>query len=202
MLTVLAAGTVVHHRQHAVFRSAAPLLILASFLGLLHVFGAMIFLVLAPTSFTCSALNWCIQLGATLLLSPILAKAWRIHRIFGRRKLHVVKLSNGKLLTAILAVTVMDLIVLAAWYATSLPEVATTSQFITMGGSLNLVQQTQYQQCSYSGQSQAFFTAECVVKGAALVAGVLLAFSTRSVAGRFNESKAVGPYTKAHSSPV
>ena len=116
LLTVLAAAVVIWHRQHAVFRSAAPLLILVSFVGLLHVFSGIIFLVLPPTSFSCSAFNWCVQLGFTLLLSPILAKAWRIWQIFGRRKLHVVKLSNRKLLIGILAFTVCDLVILASWY--------------------------------------------------------------------------------------
>ena len=191
LLTVAAAVVVIRHRQHAVFRSASPLLILASFVGLLHVFAAIVFLVLPPTSFSCSALNWCIQLGFTLLFTPILAKAWRIWRIFGRRKLHVVKVTNSRLLTAILAATVCDLILLAAWYATSLPGVVLTTQSASTGGTLNLLQETDYGSCSYSGRSASFFAAECIIKGAALLSGVLLAFSTRRVTGRFNESKSV-----------
>ena len=196
LLTVVAALIVVWHRQHAVFRSAAPVLLLVSFVGLLHVFTAILFLVTPPTSFSCSALDWCIQLGATLVLSPILAKAWRIWQIFGRRKLHVVRLSNRKLLLAIAAATACDLIILAAWYSTSLPSVGTTSQFVSTGGTLNLVQETDYPSCSYDGQSQKFFAAECVIKSAALVAGVLLAFSTRRVTGQFNESKSGGRTTE------
>ena len=194
LLTVAAAVVVVLYRQHPVFRSAAPMLLLVSFVGLLHVFSAIVFLVLPPASFSCSAFNWCIQLGFTLLLSPILAKAWRIWRIFGRRKLHVVKLSNRKLLAAILAATACDLAILAAWYATDLPSVVTTTQVTSTGGSLDLSQETDYASCSYSGQSKRFFAAECVIKGAALAAGVLLAFSTRRVTGTFNESKSVGRY--------
>ena len=200
LLTVVAAVVVVLLRQHVVFRSAAPLLVLVSFAGLLHVFSAIIFLVLPPTSFTCSAFNWCIQFGFNLLVSPIVFKAWRIWRIFGRRKLHVVKLSNRKLLAAIATISACDLIYLAAWYATSPPAVVSTSQSSSTGGTLNLYQETDYTSCSYGvGQSRSFFAAECVIKGAALVGGVLLAFSTRQVTGRFNESKSVGQQHSSYS---
>ena len=112
----------------------------------------------------------------------------RIYRIFGRRKLQVVKLSNARLLRAFLLILAGDVLYLIVWQAVA-PMSAVDSTALEADQRYHV-----YRQCSYAASptSLHLFTASAVIKLSWLAVGVLLAFSTRQVRDTFNESKSVG----------
>ena len=112
----------------------------------------------------------------------------RIYRIFGRRKLQVVKLSNARLLRAFLLILAGDVLYLIVWQVVA-PMSAVDSTALEADQRYHV-----YRQCSYAASptSLHLFTASAVIKLSWLAVGVLLAFSTRQVRDTFNESKSVG----------
>ena len=183
-----AALFIARNAQHSVYRSSSPVFVYISLLGVLALFVDMQLLtVSSPSDAECSALNWVTQLGYTLLFGPLFLKAYRIYRIFGKRRLKVVKLSNARLLSWLAALLVCDVVYLGVWQSVA-PVVAVTTLQLETDQRMH-----SYVQCSfgYSSASYDFFIASAVLKAAWLLVGVLLAFSTKSASGTFNESKAI-----------
>jgi hypothetical protein len=86
-----------YHRNHPLYRSTAPAFLAVSLIGIICFLIACVVLTQPfPSNNTCTALNSVLQLGFTLLFAPLFLKSFRLWRIFGRRKLKVVKISNGK----------------------------------------------------------------------------------------------------------
>jgi len=186
--TIATFAFIVQLRHHPVIRSTAPAFQSVCLLGIVFLLAAMQLLVVpSPTDSVCSAVNWLTQLGFTLLFGPPFMKALRIYRIFGRRKLKVVKISNVKLMAWYGVILLAEMIYLAVWQG-----IAPMSSLITTQLESDQREHS-YQQCSFSAlpSGQHFFAAVIVVKGVWLASGILLAFHTRSVTDTFNESKAV-----------
>lgn len=188
--TIIACFIVLFNRSHAVFRSASPLLMVVSLTGVVLAFVCAILLVESNTPALCTAANWTGQLAFTLVFCPLLAKTYRIYRIFGRQRLKVVRITNRRLLTFVFALVVLDATVQTVWQLVAPMTTATTSRFSSNG--VRAVE-TVYTQCASVGTaSQVLFIGTVVVKALLLVAGVLLAFGTRQVSDAFNESKSIG----------
>ena len=189
LVTAVFIGLTVRYRQHALLRSASPLFMVVSLLGVMLLFGAILALVLTPTASSCAAFSWLIQLGFTVTFAPLFAKAYRIYRIFGRRKLSVVKISNRRLLAAVILTILADVILLSVWHSVAPPTVSVIVQLTTTA--TGTIQQNGYPQCAWNGTSASFMGVECGIKVVSLCLGVMLAFSTRQVTDRFNDSKSI-----------
>ena len=187
---LVALYIVLLNRVHGAFRSASPLFMAVSLVGVLAAFVCAALLVATPSARVCSAVNWTGQLAFTLVFTPLLAKTYRIYRIFGRQRLKVVRLTNNRLFAAVCALVALDVAMLSGWQAVAPMDAVTTARFSSEDG--DRVGETVYTQCSYTGAAQKFFIGEVVVKTLLLIAGVLLAFSTRQVTEAFNESKSIG----------
>ena len=182
--TLVAMALIYFRRQQTAVKVASPVFIWLSLMGLLCLYTALLLLVQPVTATSCSGLNWSYNLGFTLTLAPLLVKAWRVHRIFNRRKMRVVKISNSQLLLVVGALLTMETGLLIAWQAVAPMSPSTISQQESNVQHL-------YTQCAYTGSSIGFFAAAGLSKGLMLVMGVLLAFNTRDVAQQFNESKSI-----------
>ena len=184
--TLASMAVVWRRRRQSGFKVASPAFIWLSLLGLLCLFTALLLLVQPVSAGVCSALNWMANLGFTLTLAPLLVKAWRVHRIFNRRKMRVVRITNLRLLLMVAALLTMELALLIAWQSHAPMAPSTLAQQQSNGAGERL-----YTQCAFSGASLGFFAAAALSKGLMLAAGVLMAFSTRDVAQQFNESKSI-----------
>jgi len=121
-----------------------------------------------------------------LTFAPLFAKTWRIYRIFGRKRLSVIKISNRKLAGMVGALLAAELAILAAWEAVGPLQPVTTIQIL---GSPAV--EYQYTQCGTSAEGTRFLVVIGVTKGLLLIYGALLAFSTRRVSSSFNESQSI-----------
>jgi hypothetical protein len=185
MVTLYAAFTFVY-RNHALIRSASPLFLFISFLGLLLMFGSIIALVSPVTAASCDAFNWLLNCGVMCTFGPLFAKTWRIYRIFGRRKLSVIKISNRKLLAIVGVLFMVELILMIVWQSVSPLQPYLT---VTTSGSPTVT--TDYLQCSTQGSGSTMLAVIGVEKGLLFVFGALMAFSTRKVSSQFNDSSQV-----------
>ena len=119
------ALTAVFHR-HSVMRAASPVFLSLTLLGLAVMFVSSLMLSLPPSTGSCAGLSWCFHLGFQLAFAPLLAKTYRVYRIYGGQKLSVVKLSNSRLALIVAALLALELALLAAFQIVS-PDAPTDS---------------------------------------------------------------------------
>ena len=184
LLTMAVVCMIGVYRRHPVIRSSSPTFMLLSMAGIMCLFIAAIILVLPPAEHTCKALNWLWNLGFDLTFAPLFAKTWRIYQIFGRKKLSIIKITNTKLALLVAAQLAVDFVLLIVWQVLSPLQPYLTAQLTN-----NTVHD--YTQCGVADSGVVLFAVVCVVKGASLLFGALMAFSTRHVSSSFNESSAI-----------
>lgn len=188
LLAVLAvAAAISKYRHKVVIRSASHAFLLATLIGLLLLFISMILLVRPPSHATCASLAWTVDIGLFLTFAPIVARLYRIYKIFARSKLKVVRMSNNKLAAYMIAIAAVDVIILSVW-TTEAPLQPTITHVYSDNG----IQDTQYEQCNIVSSGVVYLVVLGVMKAVMLFYGAILSFSTRKVASLFNESSAVG----------
>ena len=189
----VAAVLVWYHHAHPVIRSASPLFLLLSILGVALLFGSAFVLVVSASAVSCSAFSWLLNVGLQLCFAPLFAKTYRIYRIFGRRKLSVVQLSNRRLLVLVALMLAVEAVLMAAWQAVApLAPLVVQQTSSTQRNEAGNAIVSQYVQCGVpAGQSMSLFAVVCVEKGLLFVFGALMAFSTRKVNSTFNESQGI-----------
>ena len=187
-----------HSRHHPVVRSASPLFLLLSVTGVALLFVSGYLLVSTVTPATCTAFSWLVNFGLMLTFAPLFAKTWRIYRIFGRKKLSVVVISNRRLLVLVAVMLGCELLLLATWqWVGNLQPITndvTTSSLVssTVPAVAARLVVDEYVQCGVSsGAPRSLFAVICVEKGLLFVFGALMAFTTRKVTSSFNESAGI-----------
>ena len=186
------------YRQHPIIRSASPLFLLLSVGGVALMFGSGFALVAPVSTSSCSTFSWLLNFGLCLCFAPLFAKTWRIYRIFGRKKLSVVAISNRKLLSMVGVLVLAELALMAAWQAVgNLQPIAsyqTTSDRVVLSVSTDTTRfiVDEYVQCGVpAGGGKTLFVVVLVEKGLLFVFGALMAFTTRKVKSTFNESSGI-----------
>ena len=179
------ALTAVFHR-HSVIRAASPVFLCLTLLGLAVMYVSSLMLSLPPSTSSCAGLSWCFHLGFQLAFAPLLAKTYRVYRIYGGQKLNVVKLSNSRLALIVVALIAMEVALLAAFQIVSPMRPLIVSR--TSGSPLRL---HDYAQCSVDSSGMPLFLALCIEKGVVLLLGALMAFSTRRVSATYSESSGI-----------
>jgi hypothetical protein len=136
---------------------------------------------------------WCIlkvsllAIGFGLIMGNLLAKNWRIYKIFNSSKMTSLVIKDTDLLKFSGVILVIEVALLLCYFLLSGPprpiEIQSTSD------SLLLIIQ-----CAVpSAFIQLFFTiALLVFNGLLILCGVVLAYKSRNVEGSFNESKYIG----------
>ena len=183
LLGIIASLVVVAmYHSHPVIKSASTWFVFTSMFGVGLMFASIFFLVSDVNSANCAAFDWFLNVGFTMTFAPLLAKTWRIYRIFGRKKLSVVKVTNRKLGVIVATIITCELIIMSLWQGISplQPVVSTDYSGTTY---------TQYTECSTVDEGSNFLIAVAVMKASMLLYGAILAFSTRRVTDHFNESQ-------------
>ena len=175
------------YRSHPVIRSSSPHFVSTSLLGVCVLLCGTYVMLQPASSATCSAMAWLWSFGFSLTFAPLFAKTWRIYRIFGRKKLSVVKIGNNRLATLVLAILTLDVLLMAVWQAVSPLQPYVTTQYT---GSSPVVQ-TDYTQCGVGGSGRSLLALVAVSKAVLLMFGALMAFTTRKVSSTFNESSGI-----------
>ena len=187
--TLLTLCAFVRYRRDTRLRASSPLIMSISLLGILFLYVALVCIVAQPSTWSCDVMGWLLQLGYTLTFAPLLAKAYRIYRIFGRKRLRVLRSTDRQLLLFVGAALAIDVVMLTA-------AAVNTGNGLLQPVSFTILQSSDLRQHVYSACTPApgastVFVLEAIIKIGMLIAGVLLAFATRGVADEFNESKSM-----------
>ena len=185
---LITIGSLYKYRQHPSIRGASPIFLAQVAVGLALLGGSLVAWASPVTESSCLAFQWLVDLGFTLAFAPLFAKTWRIYQIFSAKKIKVVKITNGRLVWAVLAMLAFELVVLSAWTGVSPLQPVTFEQATNqLDGAIR-----QLTHCAVSGPAgTAFLAIEAAFKGALLLFGCLMAFSTRKVSASFNESQTI-----------
>ena len=183
---LMALTLVTLYRNHPAIRSTSPWFVLTSLSGIALMLVAVFFWVSETTVANCNAFNWCVNLGFILTFAPLFAKTWRIYRIFGRKKLSVIKITNRKLSLMVLGIISTEIVILSIWQGVGPLHPVVTTQ-TTGSPPLEHV----YTQCGTTEDGSKMLIVVGISKGALMLYGALLALSTRRVTDHFNESQSI-----------
>jgi phosphate transport system substrate-binding protein len=183
---LIALGFVIKYWTSSVIRSSSPMFLCTSLLGVGLMLISVVFWVSTATRSNCNGFSWCINLGFMLTFAPLFAKTWRVYRIFGRKKLSVIKINNRKLGLMVMVFILGEIIILSIWQGVSPLQPVLTTQITGSPGTVH-----DYTQCGILPGGSTFLGLIGVTKGGMLLYGALLAFSTRRVSEKFNESQTI-----------
>ena len=188
--TLSTLGVFVWYSEDTRLRASSPLIMAISLVGIVCMYVSVLLLVLTPSAATCSGLGWMGQIGYTLTFAPLLAKAYRIYRIFGRKRLRVIRITDRHLLLFVAAMLTVDaLLLVLSFLLNGKGAMQPVSSTVTLSSDMR---QHVYTDCQpAAGAASVVFTIEAIIKSGMLVGGVLLAFATRGVADEFNESRSI-----------
>ncbi|KAF9344575.1 hypothetical protein BGX34_005516, partial [Mortierella sp. NVP85] len=173
---------VVTYRDAKVIKASSPLFCCLELCGIILLYISTVLGVDIPTSFTCIARPLALDIGFVLVVSNIVAKNFRVYRIF--HNIYVAKrvIKDSHLLKITGFILLGNLIIMTVWYAMATP----TLEQITMPDL------TAYWSCSNAtGSSTPFFIPIFAYNGILLLIATYLAYKNRNVAANYNECRQI-----------
>jgi gamma-aminobutyric acid type B receptor len=137
----------------------------------------------------CAAAPILFSLGFNFIFGSAFLKTYRIHKIFSLKSMQVQKLSRT-LLSSSVALNSWDLLVFIVWLA--------TDRFHRILAVPNSSVPNVFAYTCQSKSTTLWVLLLCLPKAFLLVASIYLAFSVRTVASNFNESKFLGFRSAQH----
>uniref|UniRef100_UPI00358F97DE probable G-protein coupled receptor 156 n=1 Tax=Myxine glutinosa TaxID=7769 RepID=UPI00358F97DE len=120
VVTISGVTFLLRFHNHRPVRLGSPHLGIVSLLGSLVAYAAVPLLILPPSSPYAQVRAWLLCLGCTLTQGPLLAKTWRIQKIFsGHSVYNRSAMRDGRLLRGVVVVAISDLLLLSAWHVTT-----------------------------------------------------------------------------------
>ena len=184
VLCLVSAIIVWIFRSRTVIKSASVIFLEIMLVGIILLFLGVIALIQPPTDNSCSAFMWLADMGLMLTFTPLFLKMYRIYKIFSKKQLKVVRLSDSKLLSYASLKVIFNIVFMSVWQAVSPLQPLTTHVY-------NGVHQQQYLQCNLTGSGTVYVVALGVEKAVFILFGCVMSFGTRKVTGTFNESTSV-----------
>jgi basic membrane lipoprotein Med (substrate-binding protein (PBP1-ABC) superfamily) len=184
---VFIVATLVHlnlYRNNATYKASSPLFMMLILVGMLFVIISCIFWSLKPTKATCALRSWIAGFGWILITSALLAKTHRIYEIFDLRDFKAEAITNTmQIIKIMIGMLAGEFAILVIWQALD-PLVPVTK--VVDGLEYNEL----YQYCK--SKSAVPISVFLAFNALALIPNMLVAWITRTVTERYNESSAVG----------
>ncbi|KAJ3105349.1 hypothetical protein HDU96_008597 [Phlyctochytrium bullatum] len=169
--------------RHKVVRTATASAMVLICVGCMVALGSLFFGIGEPTVFSCNVRHWMVTAGFGLVWGNILAKGFRIYRLFHNTTGRSMVIPNSTILLVSALITSLDLLP-----SLLLTLIAPLKPTIVLGTTKH----------DWDCQSDRFFVsrslliASIVYNGGLVCAGVLLAVATRHVHSDYNESQLLG----------
>ena len=184
ILCMISAVIIWSYRRRVVIRSSSVIFLEVMLLGISLLYLSAIILVQSPTLGSCSTFAWFCTFGLQLTFVPLFMKMYRIYKIFSRKQLKIVKLTDLRLLSYMGVLLLFDIVVMSAWQSSAPLQPLTTHVY-------SGVNDRQYLQCNLTGGGATYVVIIGIEKAMLLLFGCVMSFSTRKVSGTFNESTSV-----------
>lgn len=188
----LIGAAMVAFRKDPEIRKASPLIGFTILVGIQLILCSLIFAGFTYTRWTCFVIAWSLLLGCGLILGGMLAKMWRIYRIFTNSEAKAVQLSDAKVALITGAVVLVELVLLTLYsFPSGLlgPEVIQSTSDVYY----------RYRICKVPshGYQLAWVIVIYVVNGIFVAALAVLSFLTRKIDSSYSEARSTS--TAIHS---
>lgn len=185
LLIVLLSFVVLIWQHHSpiLISSTWEFLILMLF-GAAVGYGSMFTWIGMPNKAACALRIWLPPLAFILILAPLLAKTWRLHRIFTLGSLKIVPIRLWKLVLFVTALVLLQIIICAFWIGFGTIEPITVNDPNNFTSS-NVI-------CEQNSANRIATWATFGYLGLCLLVGAYYAFRVRNLPKEFNESRFIG----------
>lgn len=172
------------YRKEKVIKKTSPFFSQLILFGVDLCFASLIVWEIPQSTLTCIFKLWLLCIGFGLIMGNLLAKTWRIYKIFSNLSVTSLVIKDSDLLKFSGIVVLGEIILLSVYsFASGLPKVVHTQ---SLSDNLLLITQCK----APSGFVQLALTITLFVyNGLLILAAVYLAYKTRNVDSAFNESK-------------
>ncbi|CEP09881.1 hypothetical protein [Parasitella parasitica] len=193
LFTCLVLLLVIIFRKHDIFRASSPLFCCFELLGFLFTYTSVIFTMGIPTKASCFLVPITFNFGFLLVLGNLIAKNYRIYRIFNNIFISRTVLTDFKLMKSLSFIIVVDMAILIIGLLVSPPEPVLVQVTAT----------THYWVCDAAPtvSRTIFLSFGAIYAGAMLIFATFLAYKTR-LAGRhydhYNECKQMAIYNTSN----
>jgi hypothetical protein len=170
------------HQLSLILLCFSPLFCCLELFGFILLYLSTIMALDIPNRFVCVARPFTLNVGFVLVVSNIVAKNFRVYRIF--HNIYVTKrvIRDSHLLKIVGTILAVNLIIMAIWFVKTPP---TLQQVI-------MTDFTTYWECdSQAGESTPFFAILLVYNVALLLIATYLAYMNRNVAANYNECRQI-----------
>ncbi|KAF8941929.1 Ribonucleoside-diphosphate reductase large subunit [Haplosporangium gracile] len=183
LFSLLTMLIVIVYRNAKVIKASSPLFCCLELCGFILLYIATVMGLDIPTKFTCMARPLALNVGFVLVVSNIVAKNFRIYRIF--HNIYVTKrvIRDSHLLKIVGTILFSNLVIMVAWFIKYPPAL---KQIV-------LPDFTSYWTCSNldGGNSTPFFAVLLAYNAVLLLIATYLAYMNRNVAANYNECRQI-----------
>ncbi|KAF9299672.1 hypothetical protein BGZ74_008773 [Mortierella antarctica] len=182
VFSVITMVIVILHRHAQVIKASSPLFCCLELVGFIMLYISTILGLDIPVQGVCVARPLTLNIGFMLVVSNIVAKNFRVYRIF--HNIYVTKrvIRDSHLLKIVGTIMFVNIAIMAVWFAKTPP----TLQQVTMGDL------TTYFTCNIqSGTGTPFFAVLFAYNVALLLVATYLAYKNRNVAANYNECRQI-----------
>ncbi|KAG0330107.1 hypothetical protein BGZ99_007969 [Dissophora globulifera] len=182
VFSLMTTAIVIVHRDAQVIKASSPLFCCFELCGFMLLYFSAIMGLDIPTKFLCIAKPFTLNVGFILVVSNIVAKNFRVYRIF--HNIYVTKrvIRDSHLLKIVSIILTINIAIMAIWFTRTPP----TLQQIVMEDF------TTYWDCnSQTGDSTPYFVLLFVYNVALLLLATYLGYKNRNVAANYNECRQI-----------
>ncbi|KAI8083134.1 7 transmembrane sweet-taste receptor of 3 GCPR-domain-containing protein [Halteromyces radiatus] len=177
---------VVIFRKNEIFKAASPLFCCLELIGFIFTYASVVMMIGPPSQTTCIAMPISFSLGLLLVLSNMIAKNYRIYRIFNNIFISRTVITDLQLIKSVTVMMGIDLIILVIGLIVVTPYPEKVSVSLTQ----------YYWSCNVEHPSKLVFAGLlCSYNGILLIFATFLAYKTR-LAGkhysRYSECRQMG----------
>lgn len=190
ILTLLTFLCLIIYWDHPTITTATPQFLAIMLVGICCGFVSIYFWLGRPTTALCVLRYTFPTLSFTLVMSPLLAKTWRLWYIFREAKqLKPTKIRIVELIPIIVVSFLIQMVITIVWMCVATPETAMENPL----GDLY----TTYVTCDWPNEEGTtditviFYGLTIAYNGLLLFIGVVLGYKVRKLPSHFNESKAI-----------
>jgi ABC-type branched-subunit amino acid transport system substrate-binding protein len=174
---------IVWHESPLLISATYPFLVLI-LLGAALGFGSMFTWIGEPRSWICALRIWLPPMAFIIMLAPLLAKTWRLHRIFSLTTLKTTPIPLWKLIVLVSCLALIQVAICVAWIS------AGTIKVVTIDDKQNISEA--YRICEQNNVNRICAYVTYAYLGLLMVIGAYYAFRVRNLPKDFNESRWIG----------
>lgn len=182
-VAIFFAVSIIIFRETPVIKSSSPVFCVLTIFGMILAYLAVFTYIGLPSTALCTSNLWLLNIAFALTFGNILAKNWRIYKIFHNHQLRLSTITTRFLLLCVAALLAVEILLLIIWSGYDAPS------FVE----IDLADGVRYYECGGKNSTfSAVLLAVTIIYNSIITfAAAWLAFKTRKVSSAFRESASI-----------